>query len=76
MNKLYPPIYYSDYLQLDKILASQKLKSTEYGKPAHDEMLFIVVHQVYELWFKQIIHEVDSIRGMFQNEVATRKTSE
>jgi tryptophan 2,3-dioxygenase len=73
MNKLYPPIYYSDYLQLDKILASQKLKSTEYGKPAHDEMLFIVVHQVYELWFKQIIHEVDSIRGMFQNEVADEK---
>ncbi|SVC78193.1 uncharacterized protein METZ01_LOCUS331047, partial [marine metagenome] len=28
--------------------------SKEYGKPAHDEMLFIIIHQIYELWFKQI----------------------
>jgi tryptophan 2,3-dioxygenase len=61
----YPPIYYSDYLQLDTLLSSQKPKSDEYGKPAHEEMLFIIVHQAYELWFKQILHEIDSINKMF-----------
>ena len=59
MEKPYPPIYYSDYLKLDQLLSSQSLKSVEYGNPAHDEMLFIVVHQAYELWFKQILHELD-----------------
>ena len=52
---------YSDYLKLEEILNNQKLKSAERGKPAHDEMLFIIIHQVYELWFKQIIHELDSV---------------
>jgi tryptophan 2,3-dioxygenase len=64
----YPPIYYSDYLDLDKLLNSQHLKSVEYGKPAHDEMLFIIVHQAYELWFKQIIFELDSVIDMFDDE--------
>lgn len=59
-------MYYSDYLQLDKLLSSQKLKSVELGKPAHDEMLFIIVHQAYELWFKEIIHEIDSVMQMFK----------
>ena len=48
---------YADYLKLDKILNSQDLRSAERGTPAHDEMLFIIIHQVYELWFKQVIHE-------------------
>jgi tryptophan 2,3-dioxygenase len=43
---------YSSYLALDEILAAQRPRSDE-----HDEMLFIVVHQVYELWFKQLLHE-------------------
>ncbi|MCB0832147.1 MAG: tryptophan 2,3-dioxygenase, partial [Bacteroidetes bacterium] len=51
MNKPYPPVYYSDYLRLSDLLSSQKPKSVEYDKPAHDEMLFIIVHQAYELWF-------------------------
>jgi tryptophan 2,3-dioxygenase len=68
MNKPYPPIYYAEYLQLNKLLTAQNPKSEEYGKPAHDEMLFITVHQVYELWFKQIIHELDSINKMFMDE--------
>jgi len=55
------PLNYTDYLNLDKILNSQNLKSAERGLPAHDEMLFIIIHQVYELWFKQIIFELDSI---------------
>lgn len=64
----YPPIYYSDYLQLDNLLESQKPKSDEYGHYAHEEMLFIIVHQAYELWFKQILHEVDSITKMFRDD--------
>jgi tryptophan 2,3-dioxygenase len=43
---------YSSYLQLDKVLSAQQPRSDE-----HDEMLFIVIHQVYELWFKQLLHE-------------------
>ena len=58
---------YSKYLQLDKILNAQKSLSDIAGKPIHDEMLFILIHQVYELWFKQIIHELDSIIGYFSN---------
>ena len=56
---------YSDYLKLEEILNNQKLKRAERGTPAHDEMLFIIIHQVYELWFKQIIHELDSVLLMF-----------
>lgn len=54
-------MYYSSYLQLDKVLSAQEPESVKQGKPAHDEMLFIIVHQAYELWFKQILFEVDSI---------------
>lgn len=56
---------YSGYLKLDKILTSQEPESLKHGRPAHDEMLFIVIHQAYELWFKQIIHEVDSVLEIF-----------
>ncbi len=58
---------YSDYLKLENILNSQELKSADRGTPAHDEMLFIIIHQVYELWFKQIIFELDSVLKMFGN---------
>ena len=61
------PEYYQDYLELDKILNSQHPNSTKHGKHAHDEMLFIVIHQVYELWFKQIIYELNSIIDIFSN---------
>ena len=57
---------YSDYLQLEKILSGQELRSAKRGTPAHDEMLFIIVHQVYELWFKQILHELDSVITIFK----------
>ena len=59
---------YSDYLQLEKILSGQELMSAKHGTPAHDEMLFIIVHQVYELWFKQILHELDSVVSIFKQE--------
>ncbi|HEX6913721.1 MAG TPA: tryptophan 2,3-dioxygenase family protein [Chitinophagaceae bacterium] len=56
------PLYYSEYLHLDKILNAQHPKSAEGGKAAaHEEMLFIIVHQAFELWFKQVRHELSSI---------------
>ncbi|OUR93141.1 tryptophan 2,3-dioxygenase [Halobacteriovorax marinus] len=64
-NKIHDPVYYGDYLQLNKLLDSQHPKSKEINNEAHDETLFIIVHQVYELWFKQIIHELKSITTMF-----------
>jgi tryptophan 2,3-dioxygenase len=57
-------MYYSDYLQLDKILGAQELESDKVNRHAHDEMLFIVIHQSYELWFKQILFEVDSVHSI------------
>ena len=54
-------IHYHDYLQLDKILNAQDLESAKHEISAHDEMLFIIIHQTYELWFKQLHHEADSI---------------
>ncbi len=56
------PVYYHDYLQLDRLLGAQRPLSTEQGRHAHDELLFIVVHQAYELWFKQILHELEAVR--------------
>ncbi len=61
-------IYYSDYLHLDKLLSSQELESAKDGNPQHDEMLFIIVHQAYELWFKQILWELDDVLAMFGGE--------
>ncbi len=52
---------YGDYLGLDKILTAQHPRSTAAGHPAHDELLFIQFHQVYELWFKQILFELDDV---------------
>ncbi len=56
-----PDIHYHDYLQLDKILGAQDPESAKHESSAHDEMLFIIIHQTYELWFKQLHHEADSI---------------
>jgi tryptophan 2,3-dioxygenase len=59
------PLYYGDYLRLDMLLDAQEMESARHGTPVHDEMLFIVVHQAYELWFKQVIWELDSILALF-----------
>ncbi|MBS1602252.1 MAG: tryptophan 2,3-dioxygenase, partial [Bacteroidetes bacterium] len=58
-------MHYSDYLQLDKILNAQEPEGERLGEPAHDEMLFIVIHQAYELWFRQLLYEAESIIGIF-----------
>jgi len=59
-------VHYGDYLQLDKILNAQSPESLKHQSPAHDETLFIIIHQAYELWFKQILHEVNSVSGIMQ----------
>jgi tryptophan 2,3-dioxygenase len=59
-------LHYHDYLQLDKILNAQSPESDKQNLHAHDEMLFIVIHQAYELWFKQLHHEVDSISAIMK----------
>src|SRR3954462_11781897 len=50
---------YGSYLHLDRLLDSQHLES---DPPAHDELLFITIHQVYELWFQQLLHEAETVR--------------
>jgi len=60
------PVYYSEYLQLDKILNAQAPESDKEGIRADDEMLFIIIHQAYELWFKQILHELTVVRNVFK----------
>ncbi|MBI3260310.1 MAG: tryptophan 2,3-dioxygenase [Ignavibacteriae bacterium] len=62
------PVYYRDYLQLDKILNAQTLQSELHGAKAHDETLFIIIHQAYELWFKQILTEIESITDIFSKD--------
>lgn len=57
-------VHYSDYLQLDNILQTQFPESDKHGLPAHDEMLFIIIHQAYELWFKQVIYEVSAVNSI------------
>ena len=59
-------IHYGNYLQLDKILQAQFPKSDKLKQHAHDEMLFIIIHQSYELWFKQLIYEVNSVNEIMQ----------
>jgi tryptophan 2,3-dioxygenase len=48
-----------------QLLKLQEPESRRAGCEAHDELLFIIIHQTYELWFKQILHEIDSVRGIF-----------
>ena len=63
------PVYYSEYLQLDKILQAQQPESGKEGIRADDEMLFIIIHQTYELWFKQILHELTIVRNIFKQDI-------
>src|SRR5213592_3098977 len=49
---------YGSYLKIEELLSLQQPRS---DGPEHDEMLFIIIHQVYELWFKELLHEFDRI---------------
>jgi tryptophan 2,3-dioxygenase len=53
-----PSLSYAEYLELDALLALQRPLS---DPVEHDELLFIVVHQIYELWFRQLLHELDAL---------------
>jgi tryptophan 2,3-dioxygenase len=58
-----PALTYSNYLRVDDLLQLQQPRS---DGPEHDEMLFIVIHQVYELWFKEILHETDRVKRLLE----------
>src|SRR5438045_3729528 len=65
-HPLTKPMHYSDYLHINDILSAQFPESDKKSTPAHDEMLFIIIHQTYELWFKQLLHETNSIIDIMQ----------
>ena len=73
MSEKYTSVHYHSYLDLDKLLDAQNPRSERLGKPAHEEMLFIILHQVYELWFKQIIHELTSVMAMFEDDLVDER---
>ena len=56
-----PAATYATYLKIEELLSLQQPRS-----PEHDEMLFIVIHQVYELWFKELLHELDRVRHLLE----------
>jgi tryptophan 2,3-dioxygenase len=56
-------VTYGTYLAVEELLSLQRPRSEG---PEHDEMLFIVIHQVYELWFKQVLHEVDHVIALLE----------
>ena len=69
-SEKYTAIHYHKYLELDKLLSAQNPRSGQFEeKAAHDETLFIIMHQVYELWFKQILHEIDSVCEYFRSDL-------
>ncbi|NNM33620.1 MAG: tryptophan 2,3-dioxygenase, partial [Gemmatimonadetes bacterium] len=53
-------VTYGKYLKLDELLSLQQPRH----EVEHDEMLFIIIHQVYELWFKEVLHELDYCAGL------------
>ncbi|MCG8356472.1 MAG: tryptophan 2,3-dioxygenase [Kiloniellales bacterium] len=64
---------YAKHLCLDTLLDCQRRQSALQGCPAHDEMLFITVHQAYELWFKQILFELDRVQTAFSGETVDER---
>jgi len=60
------PVYYWSYLHLEELLSAQVPLS---DPVAHDELLFIVVHQAFELWFKQILFELDAVLDVMGRDV-------
>jgi tryptophan 2,3-dioxygenase len=60
-----PAVTYGSYLKIDELLELQQFRSEG---PEHDEMLFIVIHQVYELWFKELLHELDRVRALLAHD--------
>jgi len=66
-----PPLSYNEYLRVRELIDLQSCRSS----PAqHDELLFITVHQAYELWFKQILHEIDAAIILMRDDRAVEAT--
>ncbi|MED5404217.1 MAG: tryptophan 2,3-dioxygenase family protein [SAR324 cluster bacterium] len=63
------PHTYSSYLKINELLNLQECQS---DGPEHDEMLFILIHQIYELWFKEILHELDYLTRMLRKNELVR----
>src|ERR1700751_3298021 len=61
MTEPVEPVTYAGYLRLDQLLTAQQPRSAE-----HDEMLFILIHQIYELWFKQLLHEMARLQDKLE----------
>ena len=64
---------YHEYEDLDRLLNAQSTRSDAAGHPVHDEMLFIIFHQVYELWFKQILFEMDEIQTRLNTDIVDER---
>jgi len=64
---------YTSYIKVDELLELQEPKSSPVE---HDEILFIIIHQTYELWFKQVKFEVDSVLKIMNKEVVNDNSSE
>jgi tryptophan 2,3-dioxygenase len=62
-------VTYATYLKIDELLALQQPRSEG---PEHDELLFIVIHQVYELWFKELLHELDHAATLLEHDKPSR----
>ena len=60
---------YASYLKVDELLTLQQPRSEN---QEHDELLFIMIHQVYELWFKQVLHELDYVQQALAQDNAPR----
>lgn len=73
MSEKISSVHYINYLSLDKVLEAQFPLSGKGKDAAHEEMLFIIIHQTYELWFKQIIHEINSVMDLFKDEKIDEK---
>jgi len=73
MPRSHTSLSYSSYLHLDTLLDCQRLQSARARKPAHDEMLFIITHQTYELWFKQVLHELDAVLAIMGQAVVPER---
>src|SRR5436305_14563699 len=64
-----PAATYGSYLKIDELLSLQQPRS---AGPEHDETLFIIIHQVYELWFKELLHEFDRVMQLLEADESHR----
>src|SRR3954470_11773736 len=69
MSDTHPAATYGSYLKIDELLSLQQPRSTG---PEHDETLFIIIHQVYELWFKELLHEFDRVMQLLEADESHR----